>query len=106
VSLALGTFVFLSHGAAGVLGPGTAGAQSGDEDLPVIRLSGAGVELMRIGVPRADGDSGSAVETLSKDLDVTGIFQVLDPGSFPAALHAEGLGFSSPMWTQVGAQPS
>ena len=79
----------------------------GDEDLPVIRLSGAGIELLRVGVPRAEGDATSAVtaaETLSKDLDVTGLFQVLDPASFPAALQGEGLGFSSPMWTQVGAQ--
>jgi TolB protein len=85
-------------------GGGRARAQTGDEDLPVIRLSGAGIELMRIGVPRAEGDSGPAVETLSKDLDITGLFRVLDPASFPAALHAEGLAFSSPLWTQVGAQ--
>ena len=77
--------------------------QAADEDLPVIRLSGAGVELMRIAVPRAEGDVGAG-ETLSKDLDITGLFQVLDPGSFPAALQGEGLGFSSPLWTQVGAQ--
>jgi TolB protein len=83
--------------------PARARAQTADEDLPVIRLSGAGVELMRIGVPRAEGDA-SASETLSKDLDITGLFQVLDPGSFPAALQGEGLGFSSPLWTQVGAQ--
>ena len=84
--------------------PGRARAQAADEDLPVIRLSGAGVELTRIAVPRAEGDAGSASETLSKDLDITGLFQVLDPGSFPAALQGEGLGFSSPQWTQVGAQ--
>lgn len=79
----------------------------GDEDLPVIRLSGAGIELLRIGVPRPEGDTTSTVtagDTLSKDLDVTGLFQVLDPASFPAALQSEGLGFSSPLWTQVGAQ--
>jgi TolB protein len=83
---------------------GRAHAQGADEDLPVIRLSGAATELTRVGVPRAEGDSGTAVETLSKDLDVTGLFQVLDPGSFPAALQGEGLGFSSALWTQVGAQ--
>jgi TolB protein len=79
-------------------------AQSADEDLPVIVLKNAGLELLRVGVPRAEGDSGAAVETLSKDLDVTGLFQVLDPASFPAALQGEGLGFSSALWTQVGAQ--
>ena len=37
-------------------------------------------------------------------MDITGLFQVLDPASFPAQLHSEGLGFSSALWTQVGAQ--
>ena len=78
-----------------------------EEDLPMLRLQGAGVELLRLAVPRAEGDSESAraaVETMSKDGDVSGLFQVLDPSSFPAQLHAEGLAFSSALWTQVGAQ--
>jgi len=86
---------------------GTAHAQvpTGDEDLPAIRLSGAGVEMLKLAVPRAEGDSGAtAVETLAKDMDITGLFQVLDPASFPAQLHSEGLGFSSALWSQVGAQ--
>jgi TolB protein len=41
---------------------------------------------------------------MSKDLDITGIFQVLDPSSFPAQLQSEGLSFSSALWSQVGAQ--
>jgi TolB protein len=87
-----------------MLGPVVAARAQNDEDLPAVRLSGAGVELLKIGVPRAEGDSGPAAETLSKDLDITGLFQVLDPGSFPAALQSEGLGFTSALWTQVGAQ--
>src|SRR6185436_10073162 len=84
---------------------GSARAKNAEEDLPMIRLSGAGVELMKLAVPRAEGDNpGTAGETLSKDMDVTGLFQVLDPVSFPQQLQAEGLGFSSPLWTQVGAQ--
>jgi TolB protein len=71
----------------------------------MIRLSGAGVELMKIAVPRAEGDNpGSAGETLSKDMDVTGLFQILDSVSFPQQLQAEGLNFSSALWSQVGAQ--
>jgi TolB protein len=87
--------------------PGMAGAQTptGDEDLPAITLSGAGVQMLRLAVPRAEGDSGAvAVETLSKDMDITGLFQVLDPASFPAQLQSEGMAFSSALWTQVGAQ--
>jgi TolB protein len=37
-------------------------------------------------------------------MDVSGFFQVLDPVSFPQALHVEGLGFSAALWSQVGAQ--
>ena len=82
-------------------------APSGDEDLPAIRLSGAGVEMLKLGVPKAEGDGESArvaTETLSKDMDVTGLFQVLDQASFPAQLQSEGLAFSSALWSQVGAQ--
>jgi TolB protein len=82
-------------------------APAADEDLPSIRLSGAGVEMLKLAVPRAEGEAEgarAAVETLSKDMDVTGLFQVLDPASFPAALQSEGLSFSSALWTQVGAQ--
>jgi TolB protein len=80
-------------------------AGGGDEDLPMIQLSGAGVELLKLAVPRADGDSDGAAGTLlSKDMDVTGLFQILDQASFPAQLQAEGLNFSSALWTQVGAQ--
>jgi TolB protein len=88
-----------------MLGTAHAQAPTGDEDLPAIRLSGAGVEMLKLAVPRAEGDAGAtAVETLSKDMDITGLFQVLDPASFPAQLHGEGLGFSSALWSQVGAQ--
>jgi TolB protein len=83
------------------LGQGSAA----EGDLPIVSLSGAGVELMRLGLPRTEGDGpGAAGDTLARDMDVTGLFQVLDSASFPQALQAEGLGFSSPLWTQVGAQ--
>jgi TolB protein len=87
----------------------TAAAQAptGDEDLPTIRLSGAGVELLKLALPRAEGDGETAkvaAETMAKDMDVTGLFQLLDAASFPPQLQAEGLSFSSALWTQVGAQ--
>ena len=64
---------------------------------------GAGVALLKLAVPRVEGD-GEAGELLSKDMDITGLFQILDPASFPAQLQSEGLNFSSALWTQVGAQ--
>ena len=87
--------------------PAIAAPAAVEDDLPAIRLSGAGVELLKLGIPRATGDGDSArtaVETLSRDMDVSGLFQVLDPASFPEALQAEGLAFSSALWSQVGAQ--
>src|SRR4051794_11806878 len=85
-----------------------AGGAPAEEDLPptkVIEIDPSGVQMLRLAVPRAEGDSGAAaVETLSRDMDVSGLFQVLDPASFPAQLQSEGMNFSSALWTQVGAQ--
>ncbi|HVT06137.1 MAG TPA: translocation protein TolB [Polyangia bacterium] len=91
---------------AALAAPSTARAQTGgDEDLPAVQLSGAGVALLKLAVPRVEGDAdGGAAELLSKDMDITGLFQILDPASFPAQLQSEGLNFSSALWTQVGAQ--
>jgi TolB protein len=91
------------------LAPGRSRAQppGGDDDLPAVQLSGAGVEMLKLAVPRAEGDAESArtaTETLSKDMDVSGLFQILDPASFPAQLQSEGLSASTALWTQVGAQ--
>jgi TolB protein len=91
------------------LASGRARAQptGGDDDLPAVQLSGAGVEMLKLAVPRAEGDpesARSATETLSKDMDVSGLFQILDPASFPAQLQSEGLNASTALWTQVGAQ--
>jgi TolB protein len=85
--------------------PARAQQPGADDDLPAVRLSGAGVEMLKLALPRAEGDAtGAASETMSKDMDITGLFQVLDPASFPAQLQSEGLGFSSALWSQVGAQ--
>jgi len=76
----------------------------GDEDLPAVQISNAGVEMLKLALPKAEGDPGEATATMSKDMDITGLFQLLDQASFPAQLQSEGLGFSSALWSQVGAQ--
>jgi TolB protein len=83
-----------------------AGAPPPEDDLPLVQLSGAGLELLKVAIPHPEGDadSGRAGETMSRDMDVVGLFQVLDPSSFPQQLQDEGLGFSSALWSQVGAQ--
>jgi len=78
-----------------------------DEDLPKIRITPAGGDLFRLALPKAVGDgevARLALETETRDLDISGFFHLLDPDSFPADLQNEGLGFSSALWSQVGAQ--
>lgn len=84
-----------------------AGTAGGDEDLPHIRITDPGRDLFRLALPNAIGDADSArqaLDILNRDLDISGLFRVLDPASFPAQLQAEGLGFSAALWSQVGAQ--
>ena len=37
-------------------------------------------------------------------LDIFGLFNLINPVSFPPDLQREGMGFSSALWSQVGAQ--
>lgn len=94
--------------AAALSSAANAGAEpKSDDELPRYEIMPSGVELLRLALPRAEGEGESArlaVETMSKDMDITGLFQILDPSSFPQQLQSEGLGFSSALWTQVGAQ--
>src|ERR1044071_2631712 len=56
-----------------------------EEDLPIFKISG-GVSLLKLALPQAEGDREGARlahETMSRDMDVSGLFQVLDPNSFP-----------------------
>jgi TolB protein len=89
-------------------GPALAGNQAAVvEDLPEITITDPNRDLFRIGLPDAVGDADlvkTAIETERRDLDLVGLFRVLDPKSFPESLMREGLGFSSDYWSQVGAQ--
>ena len=82
-------------------------APGGDDDLPHIRITDPNRDLFRLALPNAQGDgelARQALEALNRDLDIAGLFRLLDPTSFPAQLQAEGLSFSSALWSQVGAQ--
>lgn len=77
------------------------------EDLPQITITDPNRDLFRLALPTAVGDkdlAAAVTEIERRDLDLVGIFRVLDPESFPDSLIKEGLGFSSDLWTQVGAQ--
>ena len=77
------------------------------EDLPRIEITDPNRDLFRLGLPSANGDAdltGTAVDVERRDLDIVGLFRVLDPASFPDSLVKEGLGFSADLWSQMGAQ--
>ena len=64
-------------------------------------------DLFRLALPEAVGERNlarSATEIEQRDLTITGLFRVLDPVSFPDTLQKEGMGFSSALWSEVGAQ--
>src|SRR6185436_16694757 len=72
--------------------PATPAAPAIEEDLPRARLTDAGVNLIKLALPNVESDrenARAAAEAMSKDMDVSDFFQVLDPNSFPQALQAE-----------------
>jgi TolB protein len=91
-----------------VAAAGTARAQQTPvDDLPRIRITDPVRDLLRLAAPNAVGDGDharQAAEFERRDLEIVGLFKVLDPASFPPDLQNEGLGFSSALWSQVGAQ--
>ncbi len=77
------------------------------DELPRIRITDPGRDLLRLGLPNASGVPDLAAQAIAierRDLDIVGLFRLLEPVSFPPALQTEGLGFSSALWSQVGAQ--
>jgi len=86
--------------------PAESGAGETDE-LPRIVISDPNRDLFRLALPNATGEKNlarSATEIEQRDLSITGLFRVLDPVSFPDTLQKEGMGFSSALWSEVGAQ--
>ena len=77
------------------------------EDLPQITITDPNRDLFRLALPSAVGDAdlaAAATDVERRDLDLVGLFRLLNPESFPDSLIKEGLGFSSDLWSQVGAQ--
>jgi TolB protein len=83
-----------------------AARQAPVDELPRIVFSDPSRNLLKLAVPNAagDGDVRQATEFEHRDFEVMGLFNLLDPASFPPTLQSEGLGFSSALWSQVGAQ--
>jgi TolB protein len=81
---------------------GIAHAQEGGV---VIDVKGATRGAYPIALPAAiDGDSAAEIAKVeSFDLQLGGVFKVLDPASFLADLKSEGLGIEPQKWKDVGA---
>jgi TolB protein len=88
--------------------PGARG--QGDDALPDIvriKVTDPTRDLIRVAVPKAGGSGAEAAlvtTVLSKDLELSGYFRLLDPKSFLANLTAEGVGIVPADWMNVGAQ--
>src|SRR5688572_8431282 len=86
---------------------GLALAQTGaGEEMPRIRISDPNRDLFKLALPNVVGDAAAteAQEVQRRALEIMGLFNLLNPASFPPDLQREGLGFSSALWSQVGAQ--
>jgi TolB protein len=82
-------------------------APSGGDELPRIRITDPNRDLFRLALPNVVGDGGlvqEAQDIQRRGLEIMGLFNLLNPTSFPADLQREGMGFSSALWSQVGAQ--
>ena len=70
-------------------------------------VSGGARALFKIAIAPPPGDAavaGSVVETASRDLTLSSMFQVLDAKSFTANLEREGLAIDPASWRTVGAE--
>lgn len=84
--------------------PAPAGA---GEDMPRIRITDPSRDLFKLALPNVVGDGGvanEAQEVQRRALDIMGLFNLVNPAAFPPDLQREGMGFSSALWSQVGAQ--
>lgn len=112
-SLALAPVFAVALAVPAVAQPPT-GAPAGSA-LPVAQNQGATTvvvqggsrSLFKIAVAPPPGDaaaSSSVVETATRDLTLSSMFQVLDPKSFTANLEREGIAIDPSSWRNVGAE--
>jgi TolB protein len=77
------------------------------EEMPRIRITDPNRDLFKLALPNVVGDGGTANEAQEvqrRALDIMGLFNLINPSAFPPELQREGMGFSSALWSQVGAQ--
>jgi TolB protein len=99
--------VFFAAAAALLTSPALAQTPAGSDELPRIRITDPNRDLFRLALPNVVGEGAvaqEAQEIVRRGLEIFGLFNVLNPASFPQDLQREGMGFSSALWSQVGAQ--
>ena len=82
-------------------------AASNNGAVTSVVVSGGARALFKIAIAAPPGDAavaGSVVETASRDLTLSSMFQVLDAKSFTANLEREGLAIDPASWRTVGAE--
>jgi TolB protein len=87
--------------------PSWAQQPPGGDELPRIRITDPNRDLLRLALPNVVGEASliaEAQETQRRALDIMGLFNLINPQAFTADLQREGMGFSSALWSQVGAQ--
>jgi TolB protein len=101
LSSAVAVFILLSPALAVAQAPPVA------EELPRIRITDPNRDLFRLALPNPVGDAPltqEALEIQRRGLEIFGLFNLLNPASFPPDLQREGMTFSSALWSAVGAQ--
>jgi TolB protein len=80
---------------------------SSSEPVTTVVVQGGSRALFRVAVvsPMGDATMGSQiVETTTRDLTLSSLFQVLEPKSFTANLTQEGVGIDPSSWRNIGAE--
>ena len=91
-----------------LLSPVLAAAQAppATDELPRIRITDPNRDLFRLALPNIVGEGPLAQEALGDPaarLEIFGLFNLLNPTSFPPDLQREGMGFSSALWSATWA---
>ncbi len=90
--------------AAFALRPSRVGAQADDQVR--FNIKNPGQSLFKLAIPQGLGDPQNGAlsqEVLSRDLALSGFFEVLDPRSFLANVQKEELGIGPDAWRSVNA---
>jgi TolB protein len=82
-------------------------AAAGTSGVTQVYVAGGSRSLFKIAIAPLPGEPGvstTVVETSTRDLTLSSMFQVLDPKSFTANLSQEGMSIEPSSWRNVGAE--